>query len=114
MLWTQLRAGLGSDSASPDEASRLTMVVLRATGVIDSVEAAFYQEAELGALVDGAAAGLIVLAFIATSRDELILFSAEPVERVEMLVAQLPFVAAGLVRSEVSEVCTLRLGLAKT
>lgn len=109
MLWTQLGARLEPDLTSPGGGPRLTMVVLRATDPVDHAEAAFYRDTEFGALADGAAAGLIVLAFAAVDTDELILFSAEPVERVARLVAELPFVAAGLARPKISQVRVLRL-----
>lgn len=109
MLWTQLSARLEPALTSRGDGPPLTMVVLRAVDTIDHAEAAFYREAEFGALADNAAAGLIVLAFAALDGEELILFSAEPVERVEQLIAELPFVAAGLVRPEIGQVRALRL-----
>lgn len=108
MLWTLPLAECGTQPAPSDGGARLTMVVLRAARSVDETEAAFYRDAEREALADGAAAGLIVLAFAATDRDELILFSSEPVAQIELLVARLPFVVAGLVRPEVSEVHAMR------
>lgn len=108
MLWTQLRARFEPALTSGD-GPPLTMVVLRAVDSIDPAEAEFYRDTEFSALADGAAAGLVILGFAAIDSDELILFSAESAERVEQLVADLPFVAAGLVRPEISQVRALRL-----
>ncbi|OYY68147.1 hypothetical protein [Sphingomonas sp. 28-63-12] len=87
----------------------LTLVTLR--GMEDSTqdEIAFYAEAEFEALVDWAANGCFVMAFVARERDELTLLCTESVETMQMRVRELPLVVAGLAHADIRTVATVRL-----
>lgn len=110
MAWRQLFAWLyPSDKPPVYPPMPLTLVTLSACESPSSAELAFYGDAEMAALSEWARAGRLLLAFMATEREELILVCAEPVEAMRDHVAQLPMVAAGLASADVRAVMSMRL-----
>lgn len=111
MAWRQLFAWLHPpDKPAAYPPMPLTLITLCACDGTSSAELAFYGDAEMAALREWARAGRLLLAFMATEREELILVCAEPLEVMRDYVAQLPMVAAGLAQAELRTVMSMRLG----
>lgn len=102
--WYACRAGVSAACAPP-----LSLVTLRAAPGSDRAVIDFHRDAEFGALVDWAGAGIFVLGFASIDRDELVLLCALDVAETERGVAQLPLVAAGLAVADIRSVAALRL-----
>lgn len=112
MAWRQIIAWLYPPDKPPVYPPMpLTLVTLTACPRPSSVEEiAFYGDAELAALSEWSRAGRLLLAFMATDREELILVCADPIEAMRNHVAELPMVAAGLAAADLRQVMSMRLG----